>query len=342
MTIEEIKKGLVAPEYDFLRKNEHLGENIILLGLGGSYAYGTNSETSDVDIRGISTLRPIELLTNSKYEQFDTSSTDTVIYGLNKAITLLSSCNPNVIEILGLEPEHYFYISEDGKKLLDNKDIFLSRLAIPRFGGYVSEQFQRMMKLSIRDQDQVERLEHILHTLNCATELFGDTFNNTDNRLKMYIDKSDRDEYDSEIFMDLTLKHYPIKDYENVIGKLKNIERSYDSIGKRNKHALNHDKMGKHMMTLVRVYLMAFDLLEKKEIKTFRKDDIDFLLEIKKGKYLTEDNKIRPEFEDLVNELEKRLKYASKNTDLPEKPDYDAINQLMIDINTRVITMEMK
>ena len=48
----EFEKLIASEQYDFLRKNEHLGSNIILLGLGGSWAYGTNVETSDVDIRG--------------------------------------------------------------------------------------------------------------------------------------------------------------------------------------------------------------------------------------------------------------------------------------------------
>ena len=53
MTIEEIKKKVAGPDYDFLRNNEHLGSNIILLGLGGSYSYGMSIEgKSDVDIRG--------------------------------------------------------------------------------------------------------------------------------------------------------------------------------------------------------------------------------------------------------------------------------------------------
>ena len=42
MTIEEIKNKINSSEYDFLRKKP-LGNNIILLGLGGSYAYGTNT-----------------------------------------------------------------------------------------------------------------------------------------------------------------------------------------------------------------------------------------------------------------------------------------------------------
>ena len=38
MTIEQIKEKLKSAEYDFLRTNENLGSNIILLTLGGSHA----------------------------------------------------------------------------------------------------------------------------------------------------------------------------------------------------------------------------------------------------------------------------------------------------------------
>lgn len=38
-------------KYNFLKLDNHLGNSIILLGLGGSYAYGTNVETSDIDIQ---------------------------------------------------------------------------------------------------------------------------------------------------------------------------------------------------------------------------------------------------------------------------------------------------
>lgn len=52
MTIDQIRKMVSGSEYDFLRTNEHLGGNIILLTLGGSHAYGTSTENSDIDVRG--------------------------------------------------------------------------------------------------------------------------------------------------------------------------------------------------------------------------------------------------------------------------------------------------
>lgn len=35
MEIKEIREIIKSSEYDFLRNNEHLGKNVILLGLGG-------------------------------------------------------------------------------------------------------------------------------------------------------------------------------------------------------------------------------------------------------------------------------------------------------------------
>ena len=43
MTNEQIKEKLKSDEYEFLRKDKNLGNNIIILTLGGSHAYGTNN-----------------------------------------------------------------------------------------------------------------------------------------------------------------------------------------------------------------------------------------------------------------------------------------------------------
>ncbi|WP_428047285.1 glutamate ligase domain-containing protein [Candidatus Proelusimicrobium excrementi] len=58
------------------------------------------------------------------------------------------------------------------------------------------------------------------------------------------------------------------------------------------------------MMHLVRLYLMAFDILERGEIITYREADHDFLMEILNGKYLDEKQQPIPEFFDLVKALE--------------------------------------
>ena len=40
MTVEQIQVKLKSHEYDFLRTDKRLSNNIIILVLGGSYAYG--------------------------------------------------------------------------------------------------------------------------------------------------------------------------------------------------------------------------------------------------------------------------------------------------------------
>lgn len=131
MTIEQIRDMVSGNDYDFLRENEHLGDRIIFLTLGGSYSYGTNVETSDVDIRGCALNSKSDLLGLSNFEQVVNTQTDTTIYSFNKLVTLLLSCNPNTIEMLGCKPEHYFYINDIGKAMIDNRKLFISQQSCP-------------------------------------------------------------------------------------------------------------------------------------------------------------------------------------------------------------------
>ena len=309
MTIEDIRdKVWYSKEYKFLQDNEHLGYHIILLGLGGSYGYGTNTEKSDIDIRGCALNTKKDILTYRDFEQVTDNPTDTTIYSFDKLIKLLIDVNPNTIELLGLEDWQYIHLTDIGKELLNNKKLFLSKKCIHSFGGYANSQLYRLKNISAHEMSQDGLEQHILKTLEFMQSDFSKKYSNIkDDSLRLYIDKSDRDDMDTEIFMDVNLTHYPVRDYAGLYNELKTTVSQYN-------------KIGKHMMHLVRLYLMCFDILEKGEINTYRKNDINTLMEIRNGKYITEDNQVLPEFFEMVNDLEKRLSYDSENTSLPEKP----------------------
>ena len=332
------KKILNTPEYSFLKDSEHLGKNIILLGLGGSYAYGTNTPESDLDIRGIALNQKKEILTNQNFEQFVNEETDTTVYSFNKIITLLSNCNPNVIEILGLRPEHYLYLSPVGEELLDNRKLFLSKKAIHSFGGYANQQLRRLENKSNRLVEQSQNEEHIYKTIEHASYDFKNRyFTMPEDAIKLYIDKAIQEGYDTEIFMDVSLSHYPLRDYKGMWSEMQSIVKAYGKIGKRNEKAIEHNKLGKHMMHLIRLYMMCLDILEKEEIITYREKEHDLLMDIRNGKYLDTNRQPVPEFYEMVNEYEKRLDYAKENTSLPSNPDYKAINEFLMSVNERVV-----
>lgn len=332
MNTNEIKEKLKSKEYDFLRTDKHLGKNIIFLTTGGSYAYGTNVETSDLDIRGIAVETSNEILGSAIFEQFEDRKTDTVVYALRKILKLMLNCNPNVLEILGTKDEHIFICNKYGKMIKDNKDLFLSKRAIQSFGGYASAQLRRLQNALARDNyPQREKEIHILNTIKTQIATMKDRYEIfSKENLNIYIDKSKKEDFESELFIDVNFKHYPLRDFKNIYAEMSNVIKDYDKLNHRNsKKDTNH--LNKHAMHLIRLFLMGTELLEGKGINTYREKDREFLLKIRKGEFFYS------EIFEMVNDYEKKFDYAAKNTSLKDEPDYDKVEELMISINRDVI-----
>ncbi|WP_297419042.1 nucleotidyltransferase domain-containing protein [Clostridium sp.] len=337
MNIQQMKDKINSKEYDFLRTDKRLKGNIILLTTGGSYAYGTNIDTpehvSDFDVRGIYTNSKDEILTMNCYDKpIENHELDCTVYPFKQMINLLINANPNTIELLGTKQEQLFICTKEGKLLRDNVDLFLSKRAFNSFYGYAIQQLRRLENSLARDSyPQKEKEKHILGSVNKQMLTFVDRYKTTtDDELKVYIDKSDKELYDEEIFIDLSLKHYPLRDLKGMYAEMSQVINDYDKLNHRNsKKDTIH--LLKHSMHLIRLLLMGTEIMQGKGVNTYREKDKELLLDIRNGKYTYE------EIFTMVNKYDKEFKYSKDNTELPDNPQYDKINELVMEINRGVL-----
>ena len=140
-----------------------------------------------------------------------------------------------------------------------------------------------------------------------------------------------RADMERELFADVRLAGFPARQFQAILNDLSNVLGTYDKLNHRNKKDENH--LNKHAMHLIRLYLMCIDILEKEDIITYREKDHDLLMSIRGGAYQKEDGTYRKEFFDLLNEYEKRMKYAEENTSLPASPDMKKIEEFVEEVN---------
>ncbi len=131
------------------------------ISFGGSRAYGLDTESSDVDLVGF-VVPPLEIRDNI-FQNFDewankpeintkysylinpkNPKIETKVYSLKKFFKLAAECNPNIIEILWVDEDKILQLDGIGRKVLENRDIFLSKQAKFRFLGYAFAQFQKI------------------------------------------------------------------------------------------------------------------------------------------------------------------------------------------------------
>ena len=147
------------------------------------------------------------------------------------------------------------------------------------------------------------------------------------------------EDYDTEIFMDVNLKHYPLRDYKSVWSEMQSIVKAYSKIGIRNSKAIEHGKLGKHMMHLIRLYMMCIDILEKEQIVTYREAEHDLLMDIRNGYYQNPDGTYCEEFFEMVEDMKNRLEYAKKNTSLPDHPNMKQVEEFVMSVNRRALNV---
>lgn len=128
----------------------------------GSHAYGTNIETSDVDIKGVY-IQPNEDILGTKYTEQICADKDTTYYEVRRFLELASSANPTILEMLFTQPfsnPHSLFNHPAFACVLDARERFLTKKCMNSFGGYAVQQIKKARGLNKKmnwERDKIER-----------------------------------------------------------------------------------------------------------------------------------------------------------------------------------------
>jgi len=126
-------------DYKYLKEN-----NLILYEvISGSIAYGTNLPSSDEDRRYVYILPIDYILSGNIIEQVNDDTNDVVGYELGRFLNLISSSNPNLLELLNMPEDCVVYKNPVFDIILENRDKFLTKKCKNSFAGYAHSQISK-------------------------------------------------------------------------------------------------------------------------------------------------------------------------------------------------------
>jgi len=126
-------------DYNYLKENNFILYEVI----SGSIAYGTNLPSSDEDRRYVYILPIDYILSGNIIEQVNDDTNDVVGYELGRFLNLLSSANPNLLELLNMPEDCVVYKNPAFDIILENKDKFLTKKCKNSFAGYAHSQISK-------------------------------------------------------------------------------------------------------------------------------------------------------------------------------------------------------
>ena len=121
--------------------------------------------------------------------------------------------------------------------------------------------------------------------------------------------------------------------------------KKLNELNKNQKYVLDHGRIQKHICHYIRLANMGSEILLTGEINTFRKYDHDLLMSIRTNEnkmWLDDEDRPTDKLNKLVEEKEKLMQNSLEKTELPDRPDVDKINELLLKINHDIITDSWK
>lgn len=117
----------------------------VLVGVGGSTAYGLATPESDIDYRGCYVVPTREFFGLEKPpETYDRHNPDVAMHEVGKTLWLASKGNPTVLELFFYTD--YAVRTPVGDLLIANRDLFITERIRSTHVGYAYQQFNRLKR----------------------------------------------------------------------------------------------------------------------------------------------------------------------------------------------------
>lgn len=122
-------------------------EKVIFECIVGSHAYGTNIDTSDIDIKGVYQQQNNDVL-GFKYKEQINKDKDTTFYEVRRFLELAATANPTILEMLFVDEQFIKTMTPQFKILRDYRHLFLTKQCRNSFGGYAMAQIKKAKGLN--------------------------------------------------------------------------------------------------------------------------------------------------------------------------------------------------
>jgi predicted nucleotidyltransferase len=117
----------------------------VLVGVGGSHAYGLATVDSDVDYRGCYVAPTREFFhLRQPVETYDRHDPDCALHEVGKLLRLAAAANPTVLEVFYYS--EYAIRDDIGDLLIENRDLFITGKIRDTHVGYARSQFERLKR----------------------------------------------------------------------------------------------------------------------------------------------------------------------------------------------------
>lgn len=299
--------------------------SVIFETVHGSRAYGLATTSSDTDLRGVFVPPPIAFTGYVEHPDQLEPGPERVLYEIRKLFRLAAASNPTVIEVLFTDPAHHVVVSPEGRRLLERRQGFLSRLAGDSFGRYGLAQLHRIRthrrwllspperKPERLDFGLPERLAIPRDEQGAVEAMIGDGRLTEAELPSSFLELLDR-----ERRYRATLREW--QQYQEW-------KRNRNPI--RAELELRHGYDTKHAMHLIRLLRMAIEILSTAQVLVQR-PDAEELLALRRGSL---------SFDALLEQAEtlgSRLQAAAESSPLPPRPDETSLNAFCADLVAEV------